>query len=184
MLVKAKLKFTHIQKPDDNNKYSTAFFCLDKEQEKELIAAINADWKANKGTYSKAPKSLGYNEYKNEENDQDEDNGKIIFRASQNAQSADGKYTFKVSVYDSKAKLIPEEQVPSIGWGTIADLSVSTYCWTYQSSKGIKLNLEAVQILDLVEYNGGNPFTEAEEGEFVATTNTFEVKNTPKVKGL
>ena len=184
MLVKAKLKFTHIQKPDDNNKYSTAFFCLDKEQEKELIAAIDADWLANKGAYSKAPKSLSYNEYKNEDNTQDEDNGKIIFNASQNAQSADGKYTFKVAVYDSKAKLIPEEQVPSIGWGTIANLSVTTYCWTYQSSKGIKLNLEALQILDLVEYNGGNPFGEAEEGKFVAATNPFEAKSTPNVAGL
>lgn len=183
MLVKAKLKFSHIDKPDDNNKYSTAFFCENKAEEKALIDLIEQCWESDKGSFTKNPKSLSFNKYQNEDNKDDEDNGRILFNASQNAESNDGKYKFKVDVYDSKAKMIPEDQIPKIGWGTLAMLSVTTYCWTYKAEKGVKLNLEAVQILDLVEYAGGNPFGET-EGNFIAATNPFEAKNTPKVQGI
>lgn len=185
LLTNVELKFTHIDKPDDNGKYSTAFFCSKPEEEKALIALIDECWENDKGSFTKAPKSLSYNEYDNPEDANDKHNGKIIFNASQNAESADGKYQFKVDVYDSDAKLIDQDKVPAIGWGTIADLSVSTYCWTYKANKGVKLNLEAVMIVDLKEYGGSNPFQPREDGGYKAPTNPFtQPSEGPEVSGV
>lgn len=182
LLTNVELKFTSIDKPNDDGKYVTAFFCSDANEETALIAMIDECWEADKGTFSKAPKSLSYNEYDNPEDPNDKHNGKTIFNASQNAQSADGQYTFKVDVYDSDANLIEQDKVPSIGWGTIGNINVSTYCWTYKKDKGVKLNFEALQILDLVEYAGANPF-EAQESGYKAPTNPFK-QPAPEVKGV
>ncbi len=183
LLHNVELKFSHIDKPDDNGKYSTAFFCSDKAEEAALIKMIDDCWEADKGSFTKAPKSLSYNDYENPEDVNDKHNGKVIFNASQNAESSDGKYQFKVDVYDSDALLIDQDKVPSIGWGTIADISVSTYCWTYQKSKGVKLNFEALMIVDLVEYGGANPFEAKEDGGYKAPTNPFS-QPAPKVEGV
>jgi hypothetical protein len=184
LLNNVELKFCHLDKPDDNGKYTTGFFCSNKDEEKALIELIETTWENDKGSFTKQPKSLSYNEYENPEDPNDKHNGKIIFNASQNAESGDGQYTFKVDIYDSAANLIEQDKVPAIGWGTIANVSVSTYCWTYKATKGVKLNLEAVQILDLVEYGGQNPF-EAQESGFKAPTNPFnQPSEGPKVSGV
>lgn len=183
MIVKAELKFTFLNNPDDNNKYSTAFFCLNKKEEQALIELIENAWETEKGAFNGKPRSLSYREYENPEDAQDPNNGKIIFNAAQNAESPDGQYKFKVDIYDSDAQLIDDDKLPSIGWGTIANLSVSTYVWTYKKDKGVKLNLDAVQILDLVEFTGSNPFEATDEGSFKAPSNPFK-QNAPKVDGI
>lgn len=182
LLHNVELKFCHLKKPDDNNKYSTAFFCANKKDEEALKQAIEAFWEAEKGSFTKAPRSLSFDEYSNPNDINDKNNGKTIFNASQNATSADGQYTFKVDIYDSAANLIDEAKVPDIGWGTKANVSVSFYCWSYKNDKGVKLNLDAVQIVDLVERQGSNPF-EAQEGGYVAPVNPF-TQNAPDVKGV
>ena len=172
LLNNVELKFTAIDKPNDDGKYQTAFFVNNSKDENALIKLIDDCWENDKGQFNKAPKSLAYKEYNNPEDPNDKHNGKTVFNASQNAESADGKYQFKVDVYDSSANLIDKDKVPSIGWGTIANINVTTYCWTFKKDKGVKLNLEAVQIIDLVEYGGANPF-EPSEGGYKAPTNPF-----------
>ena len=183
VLTNVELKFCHIQKPDENGKYSTAFFCSNKDQEAALINLIDETWENDKGSFTKEPKSLGYKTYENPDDDNDPHNGDTIFNCSQNAASADGQYEFKVDVYDSSKKLIDKEAVPNIGWGTKGDISVSTYCWTYQKAKGVKLNFDAFRIIDLVEREAANPFANAAEveGGYEAPTNPF---NQPVVDGL
>lgn len=185
LLNNVELKFTSIDKPDENGKYTTAFFCSDKSQEEALISLIEECWENDKGSFNKDPKSLSYKTYENPDDPSDPHNGEFIFNASQNAESADGQYQFKVDVYDSNASLIDSDKVPSIGWGTIADLSVSTYCWTHKATKGVKLNLEAVMIVDLKEYKGANPFQPREDGKYIAPSNPFtQPSKGPEVSGV
>jgi hypothetical protein len=182
LLKNVELKFSHLNAPDENGKWSTAFFCQNKQDEKMLVEAIDAFWAAEKGTFKKDPRSLGYGEYENPNDANDKNNGKIIFNANQNHKSADGQYTFTVDMYDAEAKMIEPDKLPSIGWGTKGNISVSFFCWTHKTDKGVKLNLEAVQILDLVEYGGENPF-EAEQGSYVAPSNPFKQPDA-KVSGI
>lgn len=183
MVIKnVRLKFGNIHQPNDEGKYTAAFFVENKKDEEALIKLIDEAWESGKGSYS-GEASLAYSEYEAKDAG-DEDDGKIIFNASQRANSPDGQYEFFVKVYDSDANLIGPKEVPAIGWGTIGDINVSTYIWTYKRKKGCKLNLEGFMIVDLVEYSGENPFEARSEGGYKAPTNPFRAENRGSVPGL
>jgi len=159
---KARLQWTSVTTVNQmSGKYQTDF-TIDEKQTAELIAKIDAAWEEHKGSFKGVPQSLGYSEIIGE----DGYATGIKFKATQAPQSADGAYTFKVDVYDAGAKKLGT--VPTIGNGTIANIDFDIYPYTFKNNKGIKLNLKAIQILDLVEY-GGSSF-EAEEG-YISDTN-------------
>lgn len=79
-----------------------------------------------------------------------------------------GLLEFSVAVFDSKGKRISD--VPNIGSGSELKLSVEVYTWyTDLQGFGYTLRLKAVQLLDLVEYEGSGGFGfESEEGGYVS----------------
>ena len=72
-------------------------------------------------------------------------------------QTKKGLLEFSVPVFDSKGSRIVD--VPAIGSGSELKLSVEVYTWyTDLQGFGYTLRLKAVQLLDLVEYSGGDNF--------------------------
>ena len=153
-----------------SGKYQTDFYFTDKDAQDALVAAIDTAWEEHKGTFKGSPQSLGYAET---------EDGKIKFKATQAPQSADGKYTFNVGVYDAKAIKLEGESIPSIGNGTIANVDINIYPYTFKNNKGVKLNLQAIQIIDLKEYGNAPSFGE-EEGFTASPESGF----TPTVDGI
>lgn len=159
---KVELQWTSVKQVNTmSGKYQTDFYFQDKKAQEELIAAIDNIWEEHKGTFKGQPQSLGYSET---------DEGRIKFKATQAAQSADGKYTFEVGVYDAKARKL--EDIPNIGNGTIANIDFEIYAYTFKNNKGVKLNLKNIQIIDLKEYGGAPAFGE-EEGFVANEANNF-----------
>ena len=63
--------------------------------------------------------------------------------------------------------IIAEANVPNIFGGSVLKLSGNISTYDVGANKGVSLQLNHVQILDLVEGSGTNPFGK-EEGGFVA----------------
>ena len=171
-----RIKSCRIDEPNDNDKLQIIFCVDDKKQEKQLIKDIDNAWK-EEGTGK--PRNLPYfTSEASEEYPVDEDTGRTLFLANSNAEIV-GK-PFKVKLYDTKGNAIPADNQPSIGSGTIANLGTNTYVWTYKKDMGIKLNFNALQIVDLVEYSGGGESFGAVEGSYHA--DTFGGNDTDKPK--
>ena len=49
-----------------------------------------------------------------------------------------------------------------VGNGTVANVRVSTYEWTFKAEKGLGAGFNAVQIVNLVEFRGGDNFSDFE----------------------
>lgn len=65
-------------------------------------------------------------------------------------------WKFKPTVFDSKGKPWPEKDPPLIGNGSIGRLALTAYAYAAPIGYGVSIRLEAVQIIDLVEYGGRN----------------------------
>lgn len=157
-----RVKSCRIDEPNDNDKFQLIFAIDNKADHKKLIGMIDADWKEN-GT-KKKPDNLGYfKSESNEDYDDDEDTGSIIFIATRNAVTKKGKEQH-VPVF--KANGNEYEDIPSIGKGSIINLSTDTYTWEYKRTAGTKLNLNKIQIIDLVEYSGGDSFDNESDEKF------------------
>lgn len=76
--------------------------------------------------------------------------------------------TQPVTVVDSMRKQLEAEELERIGNGTIANVIVKPYDWTFKNKKGIGVGLQAVQIVELKEYRGAVDMFDAEEGGYVA----------------
>lgn len=171
-----RVKSCKIDEPNDNDKYQLIFAVDDKKDHKKLVKMIDDDWAEN-GT-KKKPDNLAY--FKSEPNDDypdDEDAGKIIFIATMNAEIElkSGK-TKEQHVPVFKANGVEYEEIPNIGAGTIINLSTDAYTWKWKKTEGTKLNLNKIQVIDLVEYSGGDTFGN-ESGE------KFEDEPKKKKKG-
>ena len=160
-----KVEWVDIINPNQmSGKYSTDFYFQDKDAEAKFVDLIEAAWEEHKGSFKGDPQSLGYSI---------KEDGVLKFKATQAPQSNDGKYTFTVAAYDSKAKEIDPK--PSIGNGSICNLDVELYPYTFKNKKGVKLNLRAIQVLNLVEFNGqGNNFQAQDDGYEAAPSNAFQ----------
>lgn len=103
----------------------------------------------------------------------DEDEGTVTFKykLKHTIVSKKSQETIKrrVKLYDAKGKLIPNVKSLRIGAGTIAKFAFQPYFWFSPSvGFGLQLQMEAVQIITLVEYeSGGHDFAE-EDGDFSA----------------
>ena len=60
---------------------------------------------------------------------------------------------FAPKVFDAKKKAVPPEVL--IGNGSVVKVSTTPYEWKFKGKSGISGNLNAVQVLNLVEYKGG-----------------------------
>lgn len=175
IITNAKLNWTAVKTTNAlSGKYQTDFF-LENDAAIALTEKIDAAWNEYKGSTKKA-QSLSYS-YETDEDGNE--TGRIKFKASQSPNSRDGKYTFEVRVYDAKANLIPKQQIPNIGNGTVANLDISIYPYTFQNNKGIKLNLNGIQIIKLEEFSNGPDFSSQDEG--YVSENSFVAAQNPNL---
>lgn len=61
-----------------------------------------------------------------------------------------------------------------IGNGSIVNAIVGPYDWTFSGKKGRALGLEAVQVVTLVEYTGGDSFDNLEPTDMGGSHNEFD----------
>lgn len=71
-----------------------------------------------------------------------------------------------VMVVDSMKKSIEGDDLAKIGNGTIANVIVRPYDWTFKNKKGVGCGLQGVQIVNLKEYRGAADMFEAQEGGY------------------
>jgi len=90
--------------------------------------------------------------------------GEYILKLRQKAQvkGKDGRLVdIKPAVYDANANIMPD--VPLIGNGSKLCVSIEVRSYSYSGKVGIRLNPEAVQIVELVPYvpkdSASNPFS-------------------------
>lgn len=95
--------------------------------------------------------------------------GKVEFRFKKKEFTAKGIAKEAPVVVDAKKNLWPAEQL--IGNGSKIKVAFSTYPWEMGGGKGMSLELEQVQVLELVSYASAetDPFQE-EDGYVVETT--------------
>jgi hypothetical protein len=101
----------------------------------------------------------------------DEEEGTVVlkFKLKAKIESAKkGTIIRRVKVFDSKGKLVANPKNMKIGGGTTAKLAFQPYFWFSPSvGFGLQLQLEACQIINLVEYGAGDQdygFGEEEDG--------------------
>jgi hypothetical protein len=174
-----RIKSASIVEPNDNDKYQIVFAIDNEKDRQKLIDLIDEAWE-EEGVGK--PRNLAYFTAESDpEYGVDEDEGKTIFIASQNAHTKDGKELF-LRVYDAHNQPLKGENIPNIGKGSIINLSTSTYVWTYKKDMGVKLNLDAIQIVKVVEKTGGpSPFGET-EGFTADTFSAAASEDEPKKK--
>jgi len=88
--------------------------------------------------------------------DIDEETGDVVFKF---------KSKSRPRLFDSKGNPIQRASELKIGGGTVIKISYSAKTYDTGSNTGVTCYLNAVQIIDLVEYKSGNEFGE-EEGSF------------------
>ena len=83
--------------------------------------------------------------------------GQFFVKAKAKAEgiTQSGKaWKFKPTVFDAKGKTFPEKDPPMIGNGSTGRLALTAYAYAAPVGYGVSIRLEAVQILNLVEYGG------------------------------
>jgi len=159
-----RVKSCRVDEPNDNGAYQIVFAVDDKDDHKALVAMIDNEWKENGA--KKKPDNIAYFESEaNEDYPDDEDTGSVIFIAKRNAESKKGK-EMHVDVYNASGAKYERDALPAIGKGTIANLSTDAYAWEYKRTAGVKLNFNKLQIVDLVEYSGGDTFGNVSKDKF------------------
>jgi hypothetical protein len=95
--------------------------------------------------------------------------GKVEFRFKKKEFTAKGVAKQPPVIVDAKKNLWPADQL--IGNGSKIKVAFSVYPWEMAGAKGMSLELEQLQVLELVSYEASNtdPFEE-EEGYVVETT--------------
>lgn len=93
--------------------------------------------------------------------------GKLKFNFKRKEQLANGSFKQPPLITDSKLNPWPQDQL--IGNGSKVRVAFSPWSWAGPSGKGMSLELEQVQVLDLVSYSNEteNPF-QVEDGYVVA----------------
>lgn len=103
----------------------------------------------------------------------------VNFKQRASVTTKTGKtFEFDVKLFDCKGK--PVEEVLNLSAGSVVRISYAPYMWSVpsQGGAGCTMQLEMVQVIKAVKYNGGgeNPFGE-EEGTYEAAkkdTNPFD----------
>jgi hypothetical protein len=168
------LRMGFITKPSTKFKAEgeyTAIIALDPEAKgvSELKAQLEAAAKASlasalkdakDGKAKKAIEGCELHTPLNSEVDNDgNDTGLLVLKAANKAvmKKKDGEtFEKKIALFDAKGK--PITLPPKIGKGTKCKLAfiIAPFCMVATKKVGVTLWLEAVQIIDLVEYGGGD----------------------------
>lgn len=101
----------------------------------------------------------------------DEEEGTVVFKFKLKAKiesKRKGVIVRRVKIFDAKGKLIPNVKNLRIGGGTVAKMAFQPYFWFSPSvGFGLQLQLEACQIIKLVEFGGDRDYGFGEEeGDF------------------
>lgn len=101
--------------------------------------------------------------------DEEEGTAVLKFKLKAKIESAKkGTIVRRVKIFDAKGKLVANPKNLKIGGGTTAKLAFQPYFWFSPSvGFGLQLQLEACQIINLVEYGAGDAdygFGEEEDG--------------------
>lgn len=104
-----------------------------------------------------------------------DEEGRYVLKTKAKAFIEKGEAKFKPQIFDSKGKKIV---VAGIGCGTVAKLAVELSGYSVAGKTGVSVKLKAVQIIDLVEYGGGNAesFGFGEEEGFEGSDEPIEEK--------
>ena len=160
------LVYPKVSKPDTygefaDNKYKTDIR-LSAEAAKPAMDAIKAVAKERMPSL-KAPKMPWKI---------DEETGDVIFRAK-SGKKKDSDEAQKPLIVDSKNKKLPEGVL--VGGGTVARIEVAISTYTKKKPTGCNLYLNAVQVIELSEYQGReqSPFDEVDDG-YVAEASSEE----------
>lgn len=137
-----EVAWAHVQSPSQFDKYS-----IDAYIPKELAKKLTDE---GVGGMCKKDKKAQKNKV-----------GDILWQFKTNAKDKEGKPTRKPPIVDSKR----DPFTKLIGNGSICNIQYNVKDWTYGTKKGKSPFLERVQVLELVEYEGGSEDEfEVEEG--------------------
>lgn len=142
-----------LNKPDTQFDANGVYKCqlkMTPEEAKELLDRIA---KVANDEFGDKAKNLRF-PYK-----KDEETGEVLITA---------KSKYQPKFVDSTGQIIAESNVPNVFGGSVLKLSGNISTYDVGANKGVSLQLNHVQIIDLVEGSGSNPFGK-EEGGFVAS---------------
>jgi len=152
-----RIKYATLNDTDDNGKFKVIFTFDNDKECKKLKKKIDEYWEENKPKGVKKPRHLPYFiSEPSEEYPDDKDAGRLIFIASKNEKSKDGKDLGGVPVYQPDG--YEYDEIPNIGSGTIANIIVDLFIWTFKKDAGVSMWLNKLQVIDLKEYSGGESF--------------------------
>jgi len=88
----------------------------------------------------------------------------------QEAADAMGSYIvarseFPVTVVNGKQEKLEEDFIRSIGNGSVANVQINSYDWTFKKKQGVSAGLQQVMLLKREEYSGFNSEFEDEDDE-------------------
>jgi len=160
ILENVRIKYAALTETDDNDKYKVIFTFNDDKDAKKLKKTIMKYLEENKpkGAKDKPDNVPFLISEPNEEYPDDEDIGRLIFIATKNEKSKEGKDLGGVQVFRADGEEYDEDDIPNIGSGTMANVIVDMFVWTFKRNHGVSLWVNKVQILDLKEFSGGESF--------------------------
>lgn len=172
---KGRVEFAHVYEPqrqigdqaieptysinlimDGNDEVKRFIDCLDAEMNKAEEMAQEAANQAKGRSKGKLPTKHDEN-YGEVYDDDGNPTGQYFVKAKAKAEGitqAGKKWKFKPTIFDAKGVPFPEKNPPMIGNGSTGRLALTAYAYAAPIGYGISIRLEAVQIIDLVEYNG------------------------------
>jgi hypothetical protein len=157
---KGRANYTWLSRPDtkfDADGVYTVTVCLDKDEAKPLCKVLKKEYDAAQ----KPKKKKGNPPYKENEN------GEIEIKLKQKAiirNKAGEEFKKTVAILDAKKKPIKAD----VGNGSTVKAAFSIRPYDYNGC-GLSLDLIAVQVIDLVEYDGNQEFGFDEEDGFEGT---------------
>lgn len=128
LLREVKLYWASVKEPkleEGKAKYLADICCLSKEQATELH---NAGLSIRKGAELSTPQP---------------EKGLFVT----------GKSGIQPKVKNASNQTLAGDAIPDIGNGTLANVIIKPYPWTYKGKSGMGAGLNGIQVLDLVEYS-------------------------------
>jgi len=141
----------------DDSRISIDFFVDDKKEEKALREAI-ADVKDSITGKAKV-QHIGCKKYKGKEKG-DKDEGRWLFKTWTYAKQFESDLDAVIPMVKENGAEYALDKRPNLSWGSIVNISLTPKEWSTPngSDKGVKLILRKVQVVNAIEYEGGDEF--------------------------
>lgn len=148
-----------------------ADIAVEASEAKDLMKRLQEIHKSHTGKAAPASKNSMFEKEVDEEG---EETGRVVFkfRVKNRTTKTGDLWERQPKVFDAKGNRILD--IPNIGGGSTLKVFFEIYEWSAGGKMGVSLQPLKVQLIDLVEFSGGdsNPFEE-EEG-FTIEEETFE----------